>query len=90
MAKAKKIRRLQGTQPPGARGRTAQTTAQATSEGKNGAVAREHWVDVNRPQSAGGGKVRGDRRDTNKTYTTNIKHPARGNNARPDVSTRKR
>jgi len=46
--------------------------------------------EVNRPQSPGGGKHRGDRRDMNKLYTNNAKHSARGNNPRPDVSTRKR
>ncbi len=47
-------------------------------------------AEANRPQSPGGTKHRGDRRDTNKLYTNNAKHPARGNNARPDVSTRAR
>jgi hypothetical protein len=48
-------------------------------------------MDANRP---GPGKHmnkhRGDRRDTNPTYTTNVKHSARGNNPRRDVSTRGR
>jgi hypothetical protein len=35
-------------------------------------------------------KHRGDRRDTNPTYTTNVKHSARGNTPRRDVSTRAR
>ena len=46
--------------------------------------------EATRPVSAGGGKHRGDRRDMNKLYTNNAKHPARGSNPRPDVSTRKR
>lgn len=47
-------------------------------------------AEANRPVSPAGGKHRGDRRDTSKLYTNNAKHKARGNNARPDVSTRKR
>lgn len=35
-------------------------------------------------------KHRGDRRDTNPTYTGNARHAARGNNPRRDVSTRAR
>lgn len=46
--------------------------------------------EATRPIGPGGGKHRGDRRDMNKVYTNNAKHPARGNNPRPDVSTRKR
>jgi len=46
-------------------------------------------AEANRPVTAGV-KHRGDRRDTSKTYTGNARHPARGNNPRPDVSTRKR
>lgn len=46
--------------------------------------------EASRPQSPGGGKHRGDRRDMSKLYTNNAKHKSRGNNARPDVSTRKR
>lgn len=47
-------------------------------------------TEASRPQKPGATKHRGDRRDTNKLYTNNAKHPARGNNARPAVSTRKR
>ena len=90
MAKANKVARLQGSTPPGARGRTAQTTQQVTSDSFHGAIARTHGIDTNRPTSAGGGKTRGDRRDTSKTYTNNQKHRARGSNPRPDVKTRKR
>ena len=46
--------------------------------------------EADRPQGPGGGKHRGDRRDMSKLYTNNARHPARGNNPRPDVSTRKR
>lgn len=46
-------------------------------------------AEANRPVSAGV-KHRGDRRDTSKTYTTNTKHAARGNNPRADVKTRAR
>ena len=89
MAKANKIRRLQGTQPPGARGRTARTTADM-ERNSQGALGREWRTDTNRPTGSGGGKTRGDRRDTSKTYTNNQRHPSRGSNPRPDVKTRKR
>ena len=96
MAKMKKIQRLE-TPPPGARGRTADVNSSALphqdDNNEKGKIKLEKMIDVNRTEgkaSKRGGKNRGDRRDTNKTYTTNIKHPARGNNARPDVSTRKR
>jgi hypothetical protein len=46
-------------------------------------------TEANRPASSGA-KHRGDRRDTNKTYTGNARHSARGNNPRKDVSTRAR
>ena len=46
--------------------------------------------EANRPQGPGAGKHRGDRRDMNKLYTNNARHPSRGSNPRPDVSTRKR
>jgi hypothetical protein len=52
---------------------------------------QEMRSEANRPQSpGGGGKHRGDRRDMNKLYTNNARHSSRGNNPRPDVSTRKR
>ena len=53
-------------------------------------VPQRLLAEANRPVSPGGTKHRGDRRDTSKLYTNNAKHKARGNNARPDVSTRKR
>jgi hypothetical protein len=46
-------------------------------------------AEANRPVSSGG-KHRGDRRDTSKTYTGNARHAARGNNPRVDVKTRAR
>lgn len=46
--------------------------------------------EAKRPINAGGGRQRGDRRDTSRTYTGNQKHKARGSNPRPDVKTRKR
>lgn len=46
--------------------------------------------EATRPVTAGGGKHRGDRRDTSKTYTGNEKHASRGSNPRIDVKTRKR
>jgi hypothetical protein len=90
MAKSKKVARLQGSPPPGARGRTAQTTQQVTTDSLHGALDRTHRTDTNRPIGSAGGKARGDRRDTSRTYTNNERHPARGNNPRPDVKTRKR
>ena len=54
-------------------------------------VPQEMRMEANRPgPGKHGNKHRGDRRDTNPTYTTNVKHAARGNNARRDVSTRAR
>lgn len=47
-------------------------------------------TEANRPVSAGAGRKRGDRRDTNPVYTTNRKHAARGNQPRKDVTTRAR
>jgi hypothetical protein len=93
MAKQKKIDRLSSPPSSKARGRTAQTTVPDVNAGPDateGHVLQERRTEVNRPTTAGGGKFRGDRRDTNKTYTGNRKHAARGNNPRADVSTRKR
>jgi hypothetical protein len=50
---------------------------------------QERRTTVSRPQGAGGGKLRGDRRDMNKAYTGNAKHSARGNTPRVNVATRK-
>lgn len=52
-------------------------------------VPEEMRAEANRPVTAGV-KHRGDRRDTNKAYTGNTKHSARGKTPRVDVSTRKR
>lgn len=46
-------------------------------------------VEATRPVNAGGGKHRGDRRDTSRTYSGNVRHSSRGGNPRPDVKTRK-
>ena len=89
MAKARKVARLQGTPPPGARGRTAQTHAEVETDSP-GALDLTHRTDTNRPTSSGGGKARGDRRDTSRLYTNNQRHASRGSNPRPDVKTRKR
>ena len=56
----------------------------------NPATPQDMRREATRPVSAGAGKHRGDRRDMNKLYTNNAKHSSRGNNPRPDVSTRKR
>lgn len=58
----------------------------------NPMVPEVQLTEVNRAVTASGNmnKHRGDRRDTNKTYAGNTRHASRGNNARPDVSTRKR
>jgi len=42
-------------------------------------------AETNRPVLAGVGRHRGDRRDTNRYYTNNTKHSARGNTPRRDV-----
>ncbi|HEY8665994.1 MAG TPA: hypothetical protein VIL86_04975 [Tepidisphaeraceae bacterium] len=81
--------RLSSPQPPDARGRTAQTVADYENETK-GAPDIEKRTEANRPIGNGGGRNRGDRRDMNATYTGNMKHAARGNTPRRDVSTRKR
>ena len=90
MSKRAKIQRL--TSPPGAkaRGRTAKTTAPDGPNPTEGHTSQERITEANRPISSGGGKLRGDRRDTSRLYTNNTKHSARGNNPRADVKTRKR
>ena len=72
-----------------ARGRTniAQPGTQSPTRPN---VPQNIRTEASRPISSGGGKHRGDRRDTSRLYTNNAKHPSRGNNARPDVKTRKR
>lgn len=77
------------------RGRTSITkTAKVSSKPSptHPDVPQQQMVDVNRAVTANGNmnKHRGDRRDTNKTYTGNTRHASRGNNPRRDVSTRER
>lgn len=52
----------------------------------------DQMTTTNRAVTASGNmnKHRGDRRDTNRVYTGNQKHRARGNTPRRDVSTRAR
>lgn len=91
MAKRRTVQRLET--PPNARGRTAKTTKPDPNAGPTpgeGKVLRERLTEANRPIGPGGGKKRGDRRDTSAYYTGNDKHAARGNSARRDVKTRKR
>jgi hypothetical protein len=57
--------------------------------GSNPMSQQERRMDVNRPQGAGGGKLRGDRRDTHPTFTGNAKHSARGRTGRVKGGTRK-
>src|SRR4051794_478506 len=91
MAKAKKIRRLESPPAPEARGRTAKTIPEgdAANMSTRGALKLEKRTDVSRPTGSGGGKNRGDRRDTSRLYTNNERHRSRGANPRPDVKTRK-
>lgn len=95
MAKAKAKKGMHGGKDRKTRGRTSITGAsqpgddmgpQASKPNVPQVVKRE----VSRPVSPGGGKHRGNRRDTNQTYTTTQRHSSRGNNVRTDVSTRKR
>jgi hypothetical protein len=100
MSKQNKIARLTAGPSPrkkAARGRTGDVdpSAKVHAEENNakGKMKLEKMVDVNRAEgkaSKRGGANRGDRRDTNKTYTGNARHAARGNTPRVDVSTRKR
>ena len=87
MAKAKG---MHGGKDRKQRGRTQITGVPAESP-TNPMVQQVVNMDANRP---GPGKHmnkhRGDRRDTNPTYTGNARHSARGNNPRRDVSTRAR
>jgi hypothetical protein len=73
------------------RGRTAVDAVFKPSPTKPD-IANMRRTQASRPITAAGnmGKHRGDRRDMSKTYTNNERHPARGNNGRPDVKTRKR
>ena len=74
------------------RGRTAITGQNIDTHGTSKTKPNVEQVlrrEATRPQSPGGGKHRGDRRDMNKAYTGNAKHAARGNTPRKNVSTRK-
>jgi hypothetical protein len=73
-----------------ARGRTADVTPDPFDPTKPN-VPQVMRREASRPIGpGGGGKHRGDRRDTSPTYTGNQRHAARGNTARADVKTRKR
>ena len=78
----------------GARGRTARTrktTVDSPLIANKAALKLEKRTEAARPTgNAGGGKNRGDRRDMSPTYSGSKKHRSRGNDARPDVKTRKR
>ena len=89
MAKANKTQGMHGKTDRKARGRTniGQLPGQSPTRPNTPASLR---TEANRPVSAGGTKHRGDRRDTSKLYTNNVKHSTRGSSARPDVKTRAR
>lgn len=90
MAKANKKTEMKGETNPKTRGRTNVSDVNPFSPSKPN-VAQVMRREASRPITAGGGgKHRGDRRDTSRTYTTTRKHAARGNSPRPDVKTRKR
>ena len=90
MSKQAKIKRLTSAPGSNARGRTAKTTSPDGPNPTEGHVQQERKTETNRPIGSGGGKLRGDRRDTSRLYTNNTKHAARGNTPRADVKTRKR
>ena len=93
MAKQNKTARMQSAPMKDRRGRTAQTRETTPDHpliGNKAAVQLEKRTEVSRPTSTGGGKNRGDRRDTSPTYSGTTRHAARGNNPRVDVKTRKR
>jgi hypothetical protein len=90
MAKAKKKTGLKGETDRKTLERTTAGNPDPFSPSKPN-VAQVMRREATRPITAGGGgKHRGDRRDTSRTYTTTLKHSARGNSPRPDVKTRKR
>jgi hypothetical protein len=53
------------------RGRARGVTSSPLIQGNQGALAREKKLDTNNPIGRGGGKNRGDRRDTNRAFTNN-------------------
>jgi hypothetical protein len=91
-ASAANLKGMHGGKDRKARGRTniTGTGGDLGPRKTNPNTPQEMRREATRPQSPGGGKHRGDRRDMNKLYTNNARHSARGNNPRPDVSTRKR
>ena len=89
MAKGANTKGMHGKADRKARGRTNIGEA-AGPRSTRPNVPQTLRAEANRPQTPGGTKHRGDRRDTSKLYTNNAKHSARGNNARPDVKTRAR
>jgi hypothetical protein len=64
-----------------ARGRTKIQGSGAPIDGNRGAVKQTKRTEATRPIGNGGGKNRGDRRDTNPTYTGNNRRQP--NNANP-------
>jgi hypothetical protein len=95
MAKGKAAKGMHGGKNRKVKGRGAITGATQPGEDMGPRATRPHVPQVlrreaTRPISSGGGKQRGDRRDTNSVYTTTQRHASRGNNIRTDVSTRKR
>ena len=89
MAKTTKTKGMHGKTDRKARGRT-NIGQPAGPRATRPNVPTTLRAEANRPVNAGGTKHRGDRRDTSRLYTNNTKHPARGNNPRPDVKTRAR
>jgi len=97
MSRQNKFARLTSPPDPSARGRTsvtAKTDGHDPEIGGQGAVKLQKRTEASRPigkaSSKGAGKGRGDRRDMSKTYSGKVRHAARGNTPRADVSTRKR
>jgi hypothetical protein len=90
MAKANKKTGMKGEMDRKISGQAAVNNADPYSPTKPN-VPQVMRREATRPINAGGGgKHRGDRRDTSRTYTTTQKHSARGNTPRADVKTRKR
>ena len=89
MAKTNATKGMHGKADRKARGRTNIGGA-AGKRSTRPNVPQTLRAEANRPQTPGGTKHRGDRRDTSRLYTNNAKHSARGNNPRPDVKTRAR
>ena len=92
MAKTTGMKGMHGGGNKKVRGRTSITgTATDTPSPTRPNVPQTMRAEANRAgPGKHGNKHRGDRRDMSKLYTNNAKHPARGNNPRPDVKTRAR